>query len=118
MKRGCLFILTICLLQSCTEEAGKERDASVLTKPAFISLLVDLQIMEAHFHRLYIRPDLYAQSLDSSSAIIFTDHETSKDIFHVSLLYYSSYPDTMYAIYEIALDSVNQRISAKSGLPL
>lgn len=106
------------VLLSCgrsEEKVVEEPTGDLLNHGEFISVIVDLQILQAHFHRLYIRPDLYATSLDSSSQLIFDEHDVTKEEFERTLSYYSSMTDSTYLIYEIALDSINQRIA---GVPI
>jgi hypothetical protein len=106
------------ILISCGNEEAKVAAPEVLGKPDLISVMVDLQVLEAHFHRMYIRPDRYSKALDSSSFYIFRDHHTSKAQFEQSLLYYSAVPDSMFRIYESALDSVNQRVAKSTSTPM
>jgi len=98
------------LLVSCGGEEVDPRPADVLSKEEFIPVLVDLQILESHFQRQFARIDLYRQSLDSSSQLIFKDHGTTKADFVTSLNYYSGQPDTLFLIYEAALDTINIRL--------
>lgn len=71
---------------------------------------MDVQILESHFQRSFSRTDLYRDALDSSTQSIFIDHGTTKEIFNNSISYYSLNPDTLYSIYEAALDTINVRI--------
>ncbi|MBN4072486.1 DUF4296 domain-containing protein [Crocinitomix catalasitica] len=118
MKLVGSILLTVFLLGcSGDDRQPSPESVGVLSKPKLISLMVDLEILESHFHRLFMRPDKYARALDSSSVFIFEDHGTTKRELKRSLLYYSTIPDTMYSIYESALDSVNQRIARGSVSP-
>ena len=71
---------------------------------------MDLQILESHFQRQFARVDLYRESLDSSSVSIFDDHGITKADFVESLTYYSTQADTLFLIYEAALDTINIRL--------
>jgi hypothetical protein len=44
---------------------------------------------------------------------VFKNHQTTKAIFKENLMYWAEQPDTLYSIYEAALDTVNNRINAK-----
>lgn len=76
-----------------------------------IPLVVDLQVLEAHFHRQYQRPDVYKASLDSSSKFIFIKYETNREDFDRSYEYYARNSQALYEIYEAALDTLNFRMS-------
>ncbi|MDA7804017.1 DUF4296 domain-containing protein [Crocinitomix sp.] len=84
--------------------------SDILTKEELIPVLVDVQILESHFQRTFSRIDLYRDALDSSTQSIFKDHSTTKAQFDKSLGYYSLNPDTLFSIYEAALDTINFRI--------
>lgn len=83
-----------------------------LSSAQMIPLIVDLQIIQEHYHNLFVRPDIYHDALDSASFFVFEKHHTTKEEFNQSLTYWSGMPDTLYAIYEAALDTVNFRINA------
>ncbi|NOQ73922.1 MAG: DUF4296 domain-containing protein [Crocinitomix sp.] len=107
------YILTLLLL-SCGGDATEELPADILEREALIPVLVDLQILESHYQRQFARVDLYRDALDSSSLSIFADHGISKDQFTTSLDYYSTQPDTLFIIYEAALDSIKFRMNANN----
>ena len=112
IKRGLLILFSIALLFAC--ESGEEevnKPKRLLEKSTFVSLMVDLHVLEAHFHRLYLRPQMYVASLDSSSRLLFDKYDVTKDEFNENLNYYSAMPDTIYTIYESALDTINQRVA-------
>jgi hypothetical protein len=100
------------LLASCTGEVVDEVPAAILEREMLIPIIVDLQILESHFQRQFARVDLYRDALDSSSQMIFTDHGISKAQFSNSLNYYATQPDTLFIIYEAALDSIKFRMNA------
>mgnify|MGYP000476130093 CR=1 FL=1 len=79
-----------------------------------IPLIVDLQLLESHYQRTYIRPDLYKGALDSSSHLLFEEYNVTKADFDASFSYYASDRDTIYSIYEAALDTINFRINQRS----
>ncbi len=106
-----ILILVLC---SCGEKKtdALSQPTDLIDKAEYISILVELEILEAHFQRQYARVDLYHKSLDSSSYYIFEEHGVTKNQFKESMNFYASNPDSLYAIYEATLDSINFRISA------
>ncbi len=98
------------LLISCGGDKSTPVPENILTKEEFIPVLVDLQILESHFQRQFSRVDLYRESLDSSSRSVFEAHGITKADFEESLAYYSTLPDTLFLIYEAALDTINIRL--------
>ena len=105
-----LIILGIALV-ACEQEQSVPKD--LISRENIIPLIVDIQILEEHYHRLFARPDLYIDALDSASQIIFEEHEVTKVQFNNSIDYYAENADTLFSIYEAALDTINFRINAK-----
>ena len=101
-------------LIGCSEELP-ERAApdDLLSEAELIPVIIDLQILESHYHRTYARPDVYKTALDSASAIVFEKYKISKDNFESSYDYYAYDASHMYFIYEAALDTINLRISER-----
>ncbi len=113
MKKS-LLIIAIGLL-SCEQE--DQTPVDLIPKDDMIPLIVDLQLLEEHYHRLYSRPDVYYIALDSASGLIFEEYDVTKDQFEESLMHYSTNTDTIYSIYEAALDTVNFRINSNAQSP-
>ena len=109
--RKSFYILFLITLFSCTQEEEYVIPNNVLQKDEIIPVIVDLQILESHFQRQFGRVDLFKDALDSSSQLIFEDHGISQEKYETSLAFYSETPDTLYVIYEAALDSVNYRLN-------
>ena len=86
-----------------------------MEKEELIPVIIDLQILESHFQRQFSRVDLYRDALDSSSAAIFKNRGISKATFSTSLDYYATIPDTLFVIYEAALDSIKFRMNKMSS---
>ena len=80
-------------------------------KDTLIPIIVDLQVLESHYHRKYQQPNFYKEALDSASEVIFSNYSTNREIFELSFDYYSIEMDRMYYIYEAALDTINLRVS-------
>lgn len=98
------------LLVGCSANKTEEKPATILPKEKVISVLIDLQVLESHFQRTFKRQELYRDALDSSSQSIFESHQISKVQFDSAFNYYAGNPDTLYLIYEAALDSINYKI--------
>lgn len=101
-------------LFSCGQEVkdnGPEKPNNLISQEAIIPIIIDLQLLESHYHRTYSRPDVYHGALDSASAIVFADHGVDKVQFEESYAYYAFDIETMYLIYEATLDSINTQIS-------
>jgi len=110
------WILSILFLLpfSCSNKQEEVKQPSVLLDKAdLIDLIIDVQLLESHYHSLYQRPEVYANALDSSTYYIFKNHNTTKQIYKDNLLYWTNQPDSLYSIYEAALDTVNNRINVK-----
>lgn len=97
-------------LMACSSQETKEPEF-LIPKSDFIPLIVDLQILQEHYHHLFVRPDIYRDALDSASYFVFENYGATKQRFDQTLVYYSTKTDTLYAIYEAALDTLNFRIN-------
>ena len=73
---------------SCSLNSSEVKPDVFLDKEELIDVIVDLQILESHYHTTYQRSNVYANALDSASFFIFEDHHISKDIFKSNLDYY------------------------------
>lgn len=110
MKKQVLYLF-ILILSACGSETVKPIPEGVLQKEELIPVIVDLQILESHFQRNFARIDLYRDALDSSSASVFTNRGITKEMYTSSIKYYAQEPDTLYLIYEAALDTLNFRLN-------
>lgn len=97
---------------ACQSEKEIEQPKVLLGKADLISVIVDVQILESHYQSLFQRKEVYANALDSATYFIFEDHGINKSIFKENLDYYSEMPDTLFVIYESALDTINNRINS------
>jgi hypothetical protein len=105
-------ILFLLFAASCGNKAQKEKlDFPLLKKQELIPIIVDLQILEGHYQRKFSRIDLYRDALDSASQSIFKEYKVSQETFEKNLDYYGNYPDSLYDIYETALDTINMRLN-------
>ena len=104
-------IVATLFLFSCGGEEVYVLPQGILEKEEIIPIIVDLQVLESHFQRNFARTDLYRDALDSSSVSVFENHGTSKQTYTESLIYYAEMPDTLFSIYEAALDTVNFRLN-------
>ena len=113
MKLKFLIGLTIISLTSCESEWDIDNYVEPdIPREEFIPVLVDLHVIESHYHRLYSRPDIYKDALDSASQVIFDKHGVTREEYSTALEMYSYSSDTIYKIYEAALDTITIRISA------
>lgn len=116
MKKITTFIVFL-LFFSCSDQRQDQVPDSVVNKHDLIPVIVDLELLESHFQRQFSRVELYRDALDSSSQLIFREHKMTKAIFEESIAYYASDPDTLFSIYEAALDTINFRLSATTEFP-
>ena len=106
-------LLFICFV-SCKEDQTELKPSVFLEKEEMVDVLVDVQMLEAHYHNKYQRPNVYANALDSATYIVLKRHNITKKIFKDNLIFYAQIPDTLFVLYEIALDTINNRINSKS----
>lgn len=107
-----LYIAIFLLIIGCDSEKPIEKPAVILDKAKLISVIVDVQILESHYQAMFQRKEVYANALDSATYFVFENHQINKSIFEDNLKYYSEYPDTLFTIYESALDTINNRINS------
>lgn len=99
------------LLVSCSSGGDKGNYVEPdMDRVNFIQTLVDLHTLESHYQRLYSRPDVYKEALDSASYHIFKAHNITKQEYELALMQYSYSVDTIFKIYETALDTITLRI--------
>ena len=111
MNKILLFIVLFLTFSCSNQQENLQKPAVLLDRTELIDLIVDVQLLESHYHSLYQRPEVYANALDSSTYYIFKKHHTTKQIYKDNLLYWTNQPDSLYSIYEAALDTVNNRIN-------
>ena len=102
----CAFTLT-----ACSGQNEPQSLPNLIEREKFIPLLVDLQVLESHYHRMFNRPDKYHDALDSASSLVFNKYGVTKKNFEDSFNFYATNVDTIFAIYEAALDSINFRMN-------
>lgn len=85
--------------------------SDLISEQDIIPIIIDLQILESHYHRTFSRPDTYKESLDSASTFVFKNHGVTKTKFEESYAYYAFDINKIYSIYEAALDSINIQIT-------
>ncbi len=107
-----LLILLFFTAFACSNQQKEVKPPTVLLDRAqLIDLIIDVQLLESHYHSLYQRPEVYANALDSATFYVFKKHHTTKQIYKDNILYWTNQPDSLYHIYETALDTVNNRIN-------
>ena len=96
------------------EEKPKEKPPQdLIPHEQLVPVIIDLQIIESHYQKMYQRPNLYKRALDSASYFVFEKHEVTKEQFETSYLYYAMDLPVMYMILETTLDSLNYRVSGQ-----
>ena len=111
MKYLISFLLMVIVI-SCNQNKKLEQPKPLLTKPQLIDVIVDIQILESYYANKYQRPEVFANALDSASFFIFKNHNISKPIFQYNLQYYVNLEgDSLFSVYEAALDTINNRIN-------
>ena len=88
------------------------KPAVFLSKNEMITILVDVQQLESHYHNKFQRPNVYANALDSATQIVFKKYDITKDVFKENLTYYALNQDTLFSVYEGVLDAVNNQINS------
>ncbi|MFK8039478.1 MAG: DUF4296 domain-containing protein [Crocinitomicaceae bacterium] len=111
-----LGIIVIMLLFGCTEKTTSHVPDDLIPQKEFIALLIDLEIMEAYYEQVHKRPQLYKTTVDSASRLILAEKGISEKQLENTLEYYSSMPDTLYNLYEIALDSINSMVNKNKNM--
>ena len=104
-----LFFLVLC---SCETVVEPVKPAVFLTKTELSTILVDVQLLESHYHNKYQRPNVYANALDSATQTVFKKHNVTKQVFKENLTYYALNQDSLFSIYENVLDVVNDKINS------
>lgn len=113
-----LYIGLLLLSFSCGGGGENAIPEGVLPKEELIPVIVDLQILESHFQRQFARADVYRDALDSSSNSVFEAHGVTRDQFSESMEFYSQDPDTLFLIYEAALDTINFKVNGPGNAPV
>ncbi len=112
MKYIVLITLILGALISCRDEVKPTIPAIFLNKKEMTTVLVDVQLLESHYHNKYQRPNVYANALDSATQAVFKKHNITKEIFKENLTYYALNQDSLFTMYEGALDVVNDKINS------
>jgi hypothetical protein len=103
-----IFLVFTLLFISCSEKK-QELPSNILSKEKYISLMVDMYLLEAKFSHanLMDRPS-YSKGIEEYEKI-FKKHLTNKKQVENSIDYYSHQPKEMKEIQIIILDSLNLR---------
>lgn len=107
MKYLIFLILTV-ITFSCSEKK-EEIPSDILTKEKYISLMVDMYLLEAKFsHSSLMDRPTYSKGIEEYETL-FKKHRTNKKQVEKSIDYYSHEPQKMKEIQGIILDSLNLR---------
>lgn len=110
-----LILFSVVLIGCGADDTGEPvSPKDIISTEKMIPLIVDLQILESHYQRLYLRPNLYKSALDSASSFVFEKHAVTKNQFNSSFNYYAADVNVIYSIYEAALDTINFRVNQNS----
>ncbi len=112
MKRFLTTVFVLGMLFSCENNIEPEKPSVFLTKDELTTILVDIQLLESHYHNKYQRPNVYANALDSATQTIFKKYDVSKEVFKDNLTFYALNQDSLFSMYEGALDVVNDKINS------
>lgn len=106
--RSLLFLSLIFVFFSCGQ--SEELPEDVMNEKEFISVMVQIQLMESYCQDHFVRPDHYRDVLDRSVDSLLHARGFSKEEYEASFEYYSHDPEKMFKIYEAVLDSMNQMV--------
>ena len=112
MKHVLNIFVILFVMNSCNTDDVVSKPNTFLNKEDMISVIVDVQILESHYHNKFQRPNVYANALDSATLSIFKDHKITKQIFKENLTFYAINQDSLYNMYESALDTINNKINS------
>ena len=96
------FLLVILL--SCDD--SKKRPENIISEESMVSILVDIQILEATYNSRLIHEDDRNERMKRYYQEVFEKHQTSKELFNESYTYYEENPEILYAIYEVVLEKL------------
>lgn len=106
------YILIAFFILACESKEPIKQPSVLLNKVQLIDVIVDVQILESHYNNMFQRKVVYANALDSATYFVFESHNINKSIFEENLRYYSNQPDSLFGVYESALDTINNRINS------
>ena len=112
MKFALNIIVMLFVITSCNSNDVVSKPNTYLNKKDMISVIVDVQILESHYHNKFQRPNVYANALDSATLTVFKNHNITKQIFKDNLTFYAINQDSLYKMYEAALDTINNKINS------
>lgn len=109
---GIIIVLMVC---SCEEQSENKPPENLIPRQDLISIMIDLEIMEAYYEQVHKRPNIFKTTLDSASRTILYENNVTENQLKESLNYYSSMPDSLFVLYEEALDSLNSLAVSKKN---
>ena len=110
-----IFSFIILTITSCNQEDVDSED--LIKENEFISLMVQIQLMESYCQDNFVRPDHYKDLLHRSVDSLLEARGYTIEEYEISFDYYSKKPDKMFFIYEAVLDSLNQMQVEISAIP-
>jgi len=112
MKYRLAVFLFFGLFVSCDTGNEPIKPTVFLERTKMVTVLVDVQLLESHYHNKYQRPNVYANALDSATQVIFEKYDISKEIFRENLTFYALNQDSLFSMYETVLNVVNDKINS------
>jgi len=101
------FLIFISILIFSCSEKKEEMPSDILTKEKYISVMVDMYLLESKINHTNIADrHSYTKSIKEYNTL-FKKHGTTKEQVEKSIDYYIHQPDEMKEIQMIILDSLN-----------
>jgi hypothetical protein len=99
-----ILISLLLLIIAC--ESSEEKPEKIISEENMVSILIDIQILEAVYNIRLIHEEDRNERMDRYYLEIFENHQTSIDLFNESYSYYQENPDLLDAIYEKVLEKL------------
>ena len=105
-------VILLLLVMSCAPDTEIAVPTDLIPSDQLISITIDLETVEAYFEQVHKKPLLYRDALDSSTSLVLKEHGVTREQLESSLDYYIACKDSIYLLYEAALDSVNNTVNS------
>ncbi len=109
-KSLCVLVFLLSMITSCKDQVEMRNNENLIPRELLIKVLIDLEIMEAYYEQVHKRPPIYKTTLDSASRQILIEYDITEKQLKNTLTFYSESPDSLYALYEQTLDSINSMV--------
>ena len=105
MKYAFIFLTFLSLIQISCDNSNK-RSESIILEDSMVSILVDIQVLEATYNTRLIHLEDRNEKMESYYQEIFEKHQTNADQFNESYTYYEENPEILEAIYDRVLENL------------